>query len=70
MFQIGDIVTIHIPEDMISCAAIGQYDGKQGRIARLCHGAGSNHGYSELEGVVSDSGIPFSFLNEWLLKVN
>ena len=72
----GSIVTIKlIPTDNTVVPGMLKYDGEKAAISRVCRSIcrtsrqispnGSAYGY-ELEGVVSDYGIPYTFIGDMI----
>jgi hypothetical protein len=70
----GSIVTVRIiPGDITVTPGMLNYDGVTAPISRVCRPnkwlrarLGSSYGY-ELEGIVSEFGIPYTFTNEMIL---
>ena len=68
VFKVGDLVKVYIPEDVNAPLEMHDLNTKEFRISRFGRGKGSG-GYCELEGVSSEKGVPFVFMNDWLIKV-
>ncbi len=69
----GSIVTIDIdPSDITVTPGMLNYDGQSAPISKICRPSknlramsGSPYGY-ELEGVVSEFGVPYTFIAEMI----
>lgn len=70
-FQIGDEVTLVLTPTLIGIVPeMWKYDGQTFRISRICYKKLKEFAkgavYYELEGCVSEAGVPFSILREWI----
>ena len=71
----GSVVTISlIPNDNAVTPGMLKYDGQIAQISRICRPSrrlqaanGTAYGY-ELDGIVSDFGVPYTFTNEMIFK--
>lgn len=70
-FTEGDTVLVSIPQDIMTMTSpVLTFDKTRQVISRVAPTYKDASGfYVELEGVVSEFGIPFAFLNSWLTKV-
>ena len=68
MLKIGDIVKIRVPDGDNTGNAVRKYNGETTYISGS---SGYKNGqiYYELQGVKSDAGIPYSFVEDWLQPV-
>ena len=69
VFNVGDLVKVYIPEDVNAPLEMQDLNTKDFRISKFGRGKGTG-GYCELEGAVSKMGVPFVFMNDWLIKVS
>lgn len=69
MLDKGDKVQVRIPEDIAELSPLREFDKGEFVVKKVCHCRGAGAGYSELEGAESKMGMPYAFLNEWLLKI-
>lgn len=69
MLKIGDIAKIRVPAGDNTGNAVRKYNGETTYISRT---SGYKNGqiYYELQGVESDAGIPYAFVESWLQKVD
>lgn len=68
MLKSGDIVKIKIPAGDATGNTVRKFNGETTYISRV---SGWTNGqiYYELQGVKSDAGIPYAFVESWLQKV-
>lgn len=58
--KVGDKVTVKVPEDDECFAILEKYNGREMVISRKS--LRGSQSYYELEGAVSDRGIPYAFI--------
>ena len=73
-FKLGEKVTIVLdPLDISVTNGMLKYNGLDAAISKICKATGSNRVYQpygyELEGCVSDMGIPYTFTKDMLVLV-
>lgn len=67
----GDDVMVHIPlEDRTHNEELMKYQGVVMPVTRRVSGFRRTKYYFELEGAVSDKGIPYAFIMDWLVKMD
>ena len=66
-FKVGDKVRVNIDafESHSTGLQVRKYNGLRSKISKVC--SVKNQHYYELEGFVSEFGIPFSFVGDWLI---
>ena len=69
-FQAGDIVKVRIPEESRKGNPVALYHNSEQKVSKAFPRRGKIDGYVELAGAVSGRGVPFTFLNEWIEKVD
>ena len=73
-FQLGDTVMIvYAQKDICVVNEMKQYNGVIAVVSKILRATGSNkcympYGY-ELDGIVSEKGVPFTFTKDMLIKV-
>ncbi len=69
----GDYVFVTLPHESqyLECKVenIRQYDRQTMKVSKKVKYKNGTQCYFELKGAVSDYGIPFGFLQEWLTKI-
>lgn len=65
VFEKGDKVKLFLPDEEKKRGLLSEFDQKEFLVSKVSHAGG---GYCELEGAVSEFGVPFSFLPSWLVK--
>ena len=65
-YQPGDIVKVRIPRENRENNPVAIYHNSEQKVSRAYSGKGKFAGYVELVGAVSDKGVPFVFLLDWI----
>lgn len=68
--HVGDTVLVFLPDDNSLSEKMMSYDGTKQTVSRLLRGSSPKNTICELEGVLTDAGIPYSFLCDWLVQVD
>lgn len=65
--NVGTDCVVNVPKmDFENYAILGKYNGKAMKVTKKVL-LGNGLPYFELEGAVSDKGIPYAFVREWLI---
>jgi hypothetical protein len=65
--NVGTDCVVNVPKmDVENFAILGKYNGQAMKVAKKVL-LGNGLPYFELEGAVSDKGIPYAFVREWLI---
>ena len=68
--NVGNECVVRIPkEDAVNFGMLNKYDGEIMKVSRKKPLGSANTPYFELDGAVSDKGIPYAFIREWLIAL-